>query len=808
MEIHNIRGIPNLDIQPDGENLVICGPNGSGKSAVVDAIDFLLSGSMARLTGEGTGDIRLNTYGKHIKSSTKDVWVRAEIELPGIGPVTIERHINNPSNLLCVPKTAKEQMTAIEDYAKLGQHIVTRREIIHFILSKPSNRADMMSRFLDLSVVEKYRGGLIGAKNKLARDLEIKSGVVASTKLQVMSTTGEEYDESKMFQTINSKRELLGALPLAVNASDILTGVESPVQQAMSRPDELGEIQETVERIISMIRPQSLSAIQKSDKALRANLAKAKLIPDFERVIETRKLVNLGMTLLGSDGSCPLCDTEWKPNLLKAHLSRKDDGLRVAGSLSDEIIQLRNYIVGEIRNLIPETETLLAISKLAGTQRESTELSHWIQNLRTLAEHLDDVFHKYAESRQRSDEIGKLFTSGREKESIARIQESVEEKYPKPTVLEEAFAFLLQLKENLGSLYMAAQDEMKYIRDLDTAKTVVNIFEKAMKNQLEDLYERICDRFSEIYKLLHGPDEQNFDACFTRDGPSLRIETRFYDQGRHPPAALHSEGHQDSMGLAMHLSIREYLTKGNLSLLVFDDVMMSIDASHRKDVCKLLRELSSETQFIITTHDKTWAHHLRSEGVVRKSRMLEFYGWDLDTGPKVRAGVDMWDRIQAELADDDIVAAAGRLRNGLEQFFEDICDSIVGPVGYKSNGLYDLGDYLPSAVGKIRKLLGKAQRKETSQGHAEKASSAQKLLESIADAYMKTNAEGWGMHRSLHFNNWANISSSELGDVVDAFRVLCKLFVCGSCESKIMLMKQNHKSVALRCSCGELDWSL
>ncbi len=66
LEIHNVRGIPYLSLKPSGKNFVVWGPNGSGKSAVVDALDFLLTGEISRLTGKGTGGITLRRHGPHI----------------------------------------------------------------------------------------------------------------------------------------------------------------------------------------------------------------------------------------------------------------------------------------------------------------------------------------------------------------------------------------------------------------------------------------------------------------------------------------------------------------------------------------------------------------------------------------------------------------------------------------------------------------------------------------------------------------------------------------------------------------------
>lgn len=51
IEIHNVRGVRDLVLKPCSENLVIWGSNGSGKSTIVDAIDFLMTGSISRLKG-------------------------------------------------------------------------------------------------------------------------------------------------------------------------------------------------------------------------------------------------------------------------------------------------------------------------------------------------------------------------------------------------------------------------------------------------------------------------------------------------------------------------------------------------------------------------------------------------------------------------------------------------------------------------------------------------------------------------------------------------------------------------------------
>jgi len=67
LKINNFRGIPELEREPEGGNIGLVGPNGSGKSSVMDAIDFLLTGKVQRMTGEGTGDLSIND---HVPMST------------------------------------------------------------------------------------------------------------------------------------------------------------------------------------------------------------------------------------------------------------------------------------------------------------------------------------------------------------------------------------------------------------------------------------------------------------------------------------------------------------------------------------------------------------------------------------------------------------------------------------------------------------------------------------------------------------------------------------------------------------------
>jgi len=116
---------------------------------------------------------------------------------------------------------------------------------------------------------------------------------------------------------------------------------------------------------------------------------------------------------------------------------------------------------------------------------------------------------------------------------------------------------------------------------------------------------------------LHGDDEKNFYSKLKSDGAQLDFRVDFYGRGSHHPRTFHSEGHQESMGLCLYLALNKKISEGKVKRVIFDDVVMSIDDNHRRNVCKLLIQHFPDNQFIITTHNKTWARQLNTDGVVR-----------------------------------------------------------------------------------------------------------------------------------------------------------------------------------------------
>lgn len=271
---------------------------------------------------------------------------------------------------------------------------------------------------------------------------------------------------------------------------------------------------------------------------------------------------------------------------------------------------------------------------------------------------------------------------------------------------------------------------------------------------------------------------------------------------------MHSEGHQDSMGLCLYLALAERLTKGIIDLIILDDVVMSVDADHRRNICEVLSTTFPGNQFLITTHDRTWANQLRLMKVVDTKGMVHFYNWRVATGPQVDSDADIWGRIAADLQKEDVSSAAGKLRQNCEQFFAMVCDNLQAPVIFKLSGTYELGNVLDGAISQYFKLLGKAKVAAKSWGRDEEF---QKLLEfeNIAQSiYARTNAERWSMNPAIHYTNWENLSKADFQPLVDAFRDLYGVFTCTKCDNLLHVVSSGPKLEGVICGCHQVDWNL
>jgi DNA repair exonuclease SbcCD ATPase subunit len=180
ISIRDFRGIRSIDLNFKGKSCAILGQNGTGKSSVVDAVDFLATGKIRRLTGEGAGELRLQEHGCHVASTPGDGSVEAVFKTAdGKQEVRLRRTLNGAGLLDVVSGSIFPSLDAFLHTANdNGAHLLTRREILQYILTAPNERARQINSVLQIGEIDECRKAFEGAKREAKKELTQSSAIV------------------------------------------------------------------------------------------------------------------------------------------------------------------------------------------------------------------------------------------------------------------------------------------------------------------------------------------------------------------------------------------------------------------------------------------------------------------------------------------------------------------------------------------------------------------------------------------------------------------------------------------------------
>ena len=430
-------------------------------------------------------------------------------------------------------------------------------------------------------------------------------------------------------------------------------------------------------------------------------------IDEYARVLTVAALIEMGASLLDGSGTCPLCDTQWVPDALARHIEEKHDTTRAAQEaqrlIATTVERLRSGVLNQLAarasaafdavvRMRPDAPPQWLAEWNTALQQAVTELANPLEALSSPDRQAKIIVSVTPTDllMQRLTEFAAAIPSSQEPESRTNAREQ-----------------LIRIDQEVRNFHEAEASLESAQHITDVATLLHESFIGSRNELLQELFDSVRDRFVEFYRFLHPEEAESFAADLGQAGSSgVDLAVDFHAAGRYPPNAVHSEGHQDSMGLCLFLALAKVLTGGTApDLLLLDDVVMSVDMDHRAKVAELLKVHFPTTQFILTTHDRAWANYLQSAGVVRPTDCWEFRTWDLETGPSVGRASDVWTRIDSQLAAADVPSAAATLRRYVEETLFNVCDAIRAPVELRASAQYEAGDLGDPAFAKLKRLI-------------------------------------------------------------------------------------------------------
>jgi hypothetical protein len=709
-----------------------------------------------------------------------------------------------PDVLECPPE-AQEAMARIERLARRGQHILTRREILKYVTSDAGTRAQEIQQLLNISDVERVRQGLVTTANQLRGDAVAADRDLQREAANLSGAVGlSRFDEIAALTLANEKREVLGASRIDVLESGrIKSRVAQPAIPEQA-PVNIEVLRSNVATLQGAL--ESENDVVSADREIRDVIRELGDDRLLDTELKALNLVSLGLQLLDPPNRCPLCGLEWDPAQLRHHLQERHDRAGRVRDLRTTLTRAADRISNRVGMVRVNVERIsLAASRLNRADVQTFCLE-WIGALQRMTDGCANPLVNY--SAIPKDLITKLGATPDAMERVSAFMERLEREVTPLPPTQSAWDVLTLLESHLRNVEVARENSGSAQRAATRAAGLLDSFERARDLVLQDLYDEIRDRFVELYNSLHEHEADHFSAAITPDGAGLKFEVDFLGHGTHPPHALHSEGHQDSMGLCLFLALSEHLSGNLIDLIVLDDVVMSVDAEHRREICGLLCNQLGGKQFIITTHDKNWANQLRTTGVVQSSHLHEFSRWSLEAGPSVGQILDLWESIDDAFARGDTPGAAHKLRRGSEQFFEMVCDALAAPVPYRSDGRWELGDWIPSATQRLKELIKQGKRAAQSWGNVEQRDALDQFDSIRAQVHQSALIEQWAVNAQVHYSNWINLTEPELRPVVDAFRALFGLFQCATCGQLLKVTRSSYTDAAVACPCGKVNWNL
>jgi recombinational DNA repair ATPase RecF len=807
--IEEFRGIHKLTLKPDAKNFAICGPNGTGKSGVVDALEFAITGAVTRLTGQGTSGITLKSHGPHVDMRDKPELARVVLTafIPSLKKtVTIERKANAPTEPIISPADP-DVLAAVKELSEHPEFALSRREIIKYVLAAPGDRSKEVQALLRLDRVDKIRQSLQTVANSSKTRLKQVNQSVQDAETNLLRALGiPTLKKDQIIDAANKRRQTLGLDPLADLGADtslkagLGAGVSPSAKQKVAKTQALADIA----ALSQLVTGPEDAAVVSSRKSMVATLQKLADSPALLRSFRRQTFLSSGLDLL-DDAECPFCEEEWDLNELRAQVTKRLAEAKEAEQVKQALEKAAAPLTAAMQKLESLLNTVAGYGKNLPSPVDVAELTAWAASLgqrRKTALALESIEDAITEFSQDFRQTPPAAVN-----ALTQLQAGINA-LPDPSKEDEAREYLTVCQERLEVYRETKRQQARAKQESDLAEKVVAAYNASSTDTLAKIYKDVEKDFSDYYRIVNQDDEADFEGKLTPSLGKLGFDVDFYGRGFFPPGAYHSEGHQDSMGLCLYLALMKHTLGKNFTFAILDDVLMSVDAGHRREICTLLKTKFPEAQFVMTTHDPIWLQHMATEQMITSKSSVHFRKWTVDDGPIVWEGGEIWEEIKRDLDDDDVPGAAATLRRYLEYISGLLSHKLRASIEYRGDAQYDLGELLPAVLAAWKKLLAKAQESANSWNKKEETSRISTLQKDFSEKVDKSQVEQWAINKSIHFNEWAQLKKQDFLPVVDAFKDMLACFRCDTCGGLAYVSPGKGPKESLRCDCGAVNLNL
>jgi len=742
LEAIGFRGVPEriTIAAPKGESVIVLGDNGTGKSMIADAIEWFFTGQITYLAHEGR------------ESALKHLAARE--------PTSVELETDGTLGGKATPPNGGPKIS--RDVGQRETFLLRGRALSDFVNKTKGEKWRAMAEVLGTEEMDRLRLDLQTVSNELADELERAR---RDARLAAMALMRENVKPDE--------QSILIAVQSAAGAAD----VKAPATlEATADPKWLGALASSNKAAVDIGAVRAdLSTMPTPDVDSLArdwnSLISSGTASDQPRLAFLRTASSYLKTK-PSPGRCPLCTQKVDDAALAAKIrtsladlktaadenDRADMAIKKMERSLDEAIAARRRIAEKCQRVaaVPDpTETGLAEVREAQSGRRAVSIPLLKTQLKDLS----------------------TWDAATDK-ALAKVQEKAS------STRATNLAKLGSLRE-LALKWMSAGETLaKAESDAELARKIHEAYLQTESTYVASILDKLSSRIAHFYRRLH-PNEEIDDVRLELFGEKgVEFSAKFHGRQLKPPHGVLSESHLSSLGIAVFLAMAEAFNE-ELRFLVLDDVITSLDISHRGALAELLVEDFKDWQLFVLTHDPLFFSQItrRAPNWLR----LEFTSWSFEEGPRL-GGYRVTPLIataRAELNSGDLSAGARSARRALEELLQEACEALESPLPFRRGSTNDRRE-----IGELLSGLRRGLR-ETSPKYLQKLKPALDAIE--ADVANVLNVEAHGS------TGWA--SRAEVDTAVGRIEALAAGWTCAACGTRAWAIGTPEAS---RCKCGKL----
>lgn len=617
LHVNAFRGATKpLTIEFDSQKPItmVFGENGNGKSSISDALICLCTDTIGSLTDKSSVDKK---FLRALNSATEDVSISLQTT---IGTFTAQLNANG-TTFTKAPTDGSPQVRQMR-----------RKQVTKLLDAEPSERYAELQEYIDVSEILKCETALRTLEKELKSSLKSQQAVAREAEKVLLTvwekegkpgTGWENWSEREAVRDVEMLTQKLESLDNFINNwRTTYNGIEvyrAAITRERAAWRTLFGAQEALQKFVQDNPDSNVSLIQ--------------------LLTEAQKYIKPALDLK----NCPVCGKDTDREELIQRIDDQVENMKLLNQLNQALNSARNNHNGAKANLIDAEKTCFnlfntfCVAQLETVKKYIPESEDLFSGFIPLAEQSEQT--DYLKIHLPAFEVTNTTLGIDQKEIDAQVKQhnSISTQY--------------------SSLKQARNSVELITGKLDYTQKALALVETARKDFINEELNSISGTVEALYMKIHpaesiGSVEMSLNPNFKH---SIDIHARFQNLEKITPQSLYSESHLDTLGLCIFLALAKKYHEPN-TILILDDVMMSVDHGHLERVIDVLHEdLTEFAHIFITTHYRPW-RELYRHGRAPASRIqfVELMPWSFEYGIRFQNGKVNLEELRDNLNSDYI----------------------------------------------------------------------------------------------------------------------------------------------------------